>query len=136
LSNYKLDNVQYPIRDQLRIPAGYTKVPVTLRPLRGEETKATIVAGVIGKSIRPGAPAGYVEELALLNSTLLASIQASIGIVPSQLQPTSAWLMYGPSRFSGEVPVRMTGDGDPERKRLPQVIQCANNQQQIVWMNT
>jgi hypothetical protein len=130
-TKYSLDDVHYPIRDQQRIPVGYSKVSVALRPVGQPERNSTVVAGALGKRIVPGAPVGYFEALKKLNPTLLASLRSSPGTIHSQLQPTSAWLMYASKRNTGEE--QDMRDIDPERERLQQFMQCPNNFSEFSW---
>jgi hypothetical protein len=130
-TNYSLDGVSYLIRDQNQLPVGYSTVPVALRPLGQPSTNATVVAGVIGKRISSGPPVGYIEALNELNSTLPTLLQSSSGIIHSQLQPSSAWLMYSARKTYGEKqPFR---NGDAEIGRLQQFMQCPNNFAEFAW---
>ncbi|KAK4213704.1 hypothetical protein QBC37DRAFT_315886 [Rhypophila decipiens] len=92
--NLVLDGIAYPILDLTMIPIGYGTVPFTMLDYNNvPEFQAYLAAGLLGKQITQGPPAGYKEALQRVKGNVsLAEDKAQHGT----LKPLSGWMLYGP----------------------------------------
>jgi hypothetical protein len=130
-SKYRLDNVEYLIRNQDSLPVGYSKVDVLLTS-PGTKINAAAAGGTVGKRIWAGMPAGYLEAVTnLKNSTLLASIQGSSPTIHSQLQPSSRWWMY-----TGDISQTPVRERRGETMRIEEFAKCPNSWNETILGHT
>ncbi|OAA63597.1 hypothetical protein SPI_03760 [Niveomyces insectorum RCEF 264] len=110
-----LDNVTYPAVAVADLPIAYARAPFLLHDYNNTDRfEAYVLAGTLGKQIAPGPPDGYADALRRANQTaLLPTVNATVTTpaaesnttatrvvsVHSALQPTSAWMLYGPADF-------------------------------------
>lgn len=87
-----LDGIEYKSMAIESMPMGYAKAPVVMRKYGGmEKFPAYVLAGNIAKRVAPGLPDGYAEALKRFNGSEVDEM-----LPRGKLQPTSAWVLYGP----------------------------------------
>ncbi|KAF1811698.1 hypothetical protein P152DRAFT_507895 [Eremomyces bilateralis CBS 781.70] len=125
-TNELLDGISYPSYEIDKLPIGYAGTPITLldypRP-RAPKFPAYIIAGNLGKEIKQTVPAGYLDALASVNSSLADIERAGLESTPKKhwtVQPLNAWLMYGP------VPTNETNRRDSGDTELNNLFGSAN----------
>jgi hypothetical protein len=85
-----LDSITYPQRLATAFPPGYAKVPITLETETGPQ-EAQLLAGLVGKMIKSGAPAGYADSIARVNFQLPTNITDAYH---ASLHPQAGWFLY------------------------------------------
>ncbi|KAK0642069.1 hypothetical protein B0T16DRAFT_335973 [Cercophora newfieldiana] len=92
-----MDNITYPVLDITKLPIGYARAPFIMRDFADEERfEAFVAAGAMGKTIKPGPPAGYADALKRTGGDL-SLLDEGKKNQHSTLQPMSSWMLYGPS---------------------------------------
>jgi hypothetical protein len=88
-----LDGLYSFTRGLNNFPLAYAKAPIKLRNACGmEECRAMVLAGNLGKLVRPGVPKGYAAAMNAINASMTTLTSGQHG----SIEPSSAWMMYGP----------------------------------------
>jgi len=102
-----LDGIRYPALEITDVPIGYGTVPFVMIDYDDvAEFPAYLAAGLLGKQITPGPPAGYKEALQRVKGDV--SLADDKG-VHGTLKPLSGWMLYGPVDHNATVQTTRRG---------------------------
>jgi hypothetical protein len=107
------------------LPVGYAKAPMTIvnYPEMGVNTSSYLLAGNIGKEVRPGVAPSYLEAIERDKNT---DAEFAVRTVEDEVtvRPMSSWFLYAPVDFDAEVGSFGSGDEIWSMERAFDKLQC------------
>jgi len=85
-----------------RLPVGYAKAPMTIvnYPEKGVNTSSYLLAGNIGKEVKPGVTPSYLEAIERDKNAEFAARAVEDEVT---VRPMSSWFLYAPVDFDAEI---------------------------------